>query len=165
MKYILWITTIFFSLLACKQDQKSTDSNITENVVSQSTESLPSLPLEVLQKLYDECTLIDYVFYELPLSMTVDQKPSIQNSLRHIADTSPALKASCKPVGHITYQISGHIVLEADFYYSEGCTYYIFFENREKRYANYMTQEGANSIGNLIQQGLQIQKNAAQGGN
>ncbi len=34
-------------------------------------------------------------------------------------------------------------MMEADFYFfGEGCTYLVFYENKKPKYANYLTQEG-----------------------
>jgi hypothetical protein len=164
MKIILFLVAILFVSGSCNGD-KSTNSQTTKTEGPKAAEStqLPPLPLELMKQLFNECTLIDIVFYDLPMSMSVDQKSSIQGTLRQIADSAPVLNPACNPVGHITYQINGQIFLESDFYYSEGCTYYVFYKDRQRLYANFMTQEGANSIGNLIQRGMQMRQNAGSG--
>jgi hypothetical protein len=154
------LISLFLLLIACNQETNKQDSS-KNTTAAPPVEKLPGLPADILQQLFEECTLIDYVFYDLPISMTIDQKPSIQTSLSYIANSAPDLKPECKPAGHITFQVNGSIALEADFYYSQGCTYYVFYKNKERLFANHMTQDGANSFGSLIQQGMQMR----QGGN
>lgn len=129
--------------------------------------SLPSVPLELLEKIWQEGTQVDYIFYNYPFTMSLPDKASIQYAVRHIAEGTTTLKPECKAAGRVTYQINGNIVLEGDFYFSTGCTYFVFEKNREKVYANYMTDDGIQYFNSQIQQAMKMQQdleNKAAGG-
>lgn len=119
---------------------------------------LPAMPAEVKQKLLNECTAIDYIFFDEPFTMSLTEKPAIQYSVNHIGDAPAAINPACKPNGHITYQINGDIFIEADFYYANGCTYFVFTRKQEKLYASNMTQEGLTYINNQIQQAAKMRQ-------
>lgn len=122
--------------------------------------TLPSLPLETLQRIHNEGTQVDYIFYNYPFTLSLAEKPAIQHSVRHVAAQAAPLKAECQPAGRVTFQINGNIVLEADFYFSTGCTYFVFMENQQKKYANFMTDEGINYFNGQIQQAMKMAKQA-----
>ncbi len=103
---------------------------------------LPSLPVQTAQRLYEQCDYVDYVFYELPISMSLYEKASIQAAVRHISATPAGLDPRCKPIGRIFFQIDGENVLQGDIYFKPGCTYFIFLDEEGKpQYGNQMTDE------------------------
>lgn len=124
--------------------------------------TLPSVPLELLEKIWNEGTQVDYIFYNYPFTMSLTEKGSIQYSVRHIAETPAPLKPECNTEGRVTYQINGDIVLEGDFYFSTGCTYFVFYEKQEKKYANYMTDDGIKYFNQQIQQALKMREQVQQ---
>lgn len=124
---------------------------------------MSSVPLETMQKLWNECDHVDYIFYDLPISMSLDEKASIQYSVRHVADEAAPLKPECKPAGRVSYHIKGNIALEGDFYFSNGCTYFVFFKDNKKAYANYMTDDAIQYFNNNIQQAQQMRQQKMQG--
>lgn len=105
---------------------------------------LPALTTEKALYLWENCDYIDYVFYELPFSMSIDDQPNIQSTIRHIsASPVPQLKSACKSIGRIFYQVKGENALSAEFYFSmkEGCFYLVFMEDNKPAYANLLTQD------------------------
>jgi hypothetical protein len=127
--------------------------------------TLPSVPLELLEKLWSEGTQVDYIFYNYPFTMSLSDKPSIQHAVRHVAEQPAPLKSECKAMGRVTYQIRGDIVLEGDFYFSTGCTYFVFEKNRVKTYANYMTDDGIKYFNEQIKNAMKMQQQVHQGAN
>ncbi len=125
--------------------------------------TLPSVPLATLEKIYNEGTQVDYIFYNHPFTLSLTEKASIQFSTAHVAEDPAPLLPNCKAAGRVTYQVDGNIVLEGDFYFSTGCTYFVFYEKQEKKYANYMTDEGIKYFNDQIQQALELRKKAQQG--
>lgn len=122
-------------------------------------EFLPSVPVEKLEYLWTNCDYVDYVFYELPISMSLDTKNSIQYVLSHIAENPASLRPDCKPIGRIFYQVEGENYLEADLYFSNGgCTYFVFLEDGKPKYGNYMTEDGAKYMNNNLSQAGAIQQ-------
>ena len=53
-------------------------------------------------------------------------------------------------------------MLDGDFYFSTGCTYFVFEKNREKVYANYMTDDGIQYFNSQIQQALKMREGMEQ---
>lgn len=106
--------------------------------------ALPPLPMDRAKSLWETCDYIDYVFYELPFSMSLDQKSDIQGTVRHIsASPVPVLKPECKSIGRIFFQANGENILSAEFYFAvkEGCFYYVFIEDNKPTYANLLTED------------------------
>ena len=139
--------------LSCKNSSGSeqVENNTSSQVLSEPV--YPTLPIELHKKLYYEVELIDYIFNDLPFSMSQSEKPSIQSNIRYIgADPVTELQQDCKPIARQFFQVQGEIILEADVYYSEGCYYYIFFQEGEARYANLMTSDGIGFMQNIINQ-------------
>jgi hypothetical protein len=120
--------------------------------------TLPSVPLAILEKVFKEGTQVDYIFYNYPFTVSINEQGPIQLSMRHIAENPAPLKPECKAAGRVTWQVNGDIVLEGDFYFSTGCTYFVFYEKQEKKYANFMTEEGVQYFNNQIQQALKMRQ-------
>ncbi len=120
--------------------------------------TLPSIPLSLLEEIHQRGTQADYIFYDHPFTLSLSEQPSIQYSIRHIAEDPAPMKPECRPAGHLSYQINGNIVLEGDFYFSQGCTYFVFTEGQQPKYANFMTDEGIRYFNNQIQQALRLRQ-------
>lgn len=104
----------------------------------------PSVPLDSLAVLWEQCDFIDYVFYYTNFSVSQNKKEDIQNAIRFVSEETPLINAGCKPVGRIFFQVQGENRLEADIYFSQGCTYFVFFEKGSPAYANSMMPAGIN---------------------
>lgn len=169
MKFHFLGFLFFVTLMACNSandgnQQSAATPAQTVPVTPTPAPTLPSVPLPLLEKIYREATQADYIFYNYPFTLSLTEQGSIQYSTRHIAEDPAPLKPECKAAGRITYQIKGEIVLEGDFYFSTGCTYFVFYEKQEKKYANYMTDEGIKYFNEQIQQALKLREQAAQQG-
>ena len=151
-------------LFACNQDKPTapTAAPTTPPPAAEPAATLPSVPLELLEKLWQEGTQVDFIFYNYPFTMSLNEKPAIQHAVRHIAEKPAPLKPECKAMGRVTYQIKGDIVLDGDFYFSAGCTYFVFEKNRTKTYANYMTDDAIQYFNKQIQQAVQMQQQMQQ---
>ena len=173
MNRVIPILLLALLITSCQQnkpparenDASSTESPASEPPVKKEVPAatLPSVPFELVQKLWKECTQVDYIFYNYPFTVSLSEKPAIQYSVKHIAETPAPLKPECKATGRVTYQISGDIVLEGNFYFSQGCTYFVFYKNQEKVYANYMTPDAVEFFNNQIKQGMDLQRKLEQG--
>jgi hypothetical protein len=120
--------------------------------------TLPSVPMEVVKKIWDEGTQVDFIFYDYPFTMSLNEKPAVQHAVRHISEAPAPLKPECKPTGRATYMVKGDIVLEGNFYFSPGCTYFVFEKERAKAYANLMTEDAIQYSNNQIQQAMKMQQ-------
>jgi len=167
MNRIIPLLLLAFLFTCCQQNksgeqQAATSAAETSAATQPSTDTLPSAPFNLIEKLWKECTQVDYIFYNYPFTVSLDEKASIQYSVRHIAETPAPLKPECQPTGRVTYQINGNIVLEGNFYFSEGCTYFVFYKNQEKLYANYMMPEAVEFFNKQIKQGMELQQKLGQ---
>lgn len=110
-----------------------------------------SIPKATIMNLWEKCTYIDYIFHDLPFSMSQDSKESIQANLNYIATEAQAfIPADCKPMARQMFHIDGEIVLECDVYLSDKCQFYVFVENEKPKYANRMTPDGLNFFGTMF---------------
>ena len=110
----------------------------------------PSISVEEMQTLWNTTTSIDYLFYELPISMNMTEKTAIQSTLKQISDRPALVKKECKAMGRVFFQNNGNPIAEADFYFAPGCTYFIFMENQKPVKSNQMTPEGIQFFQNLL---------------
>jgi hypothetical protein len=117
----------------------------------------PSITKEMVQMLWEKCDYVDFVFYYLNFSMSQKVQNSIRQTIAHISSTVPQIDPNCKPIGRLFFQAEGKNIAEADIFYSNGCAYYIFYENGQYAYANQMLPQGSKFYDNIFQQ-VQAQK-------
>ncbi|HHM20767.1 MAG TPA: hypothetical protein ENJ20_01980 [Bacteroidetes bacterium] len=153
---------VLFSCSNDKPDTQQTPEQDAQQQPQQQVATLPSVPLELLQRIFKEGTQIDYIYHYYPFTASLNEKAAIQNAMRHIAETPAPIKPECKPAGIITYQIDGDIVLRGDFYFDSGCTFFVFYDKDNNKYANYMTQDGVDFFNMQIQQATELRKRAQQ---
>lgn len=156
MKYSIFFL-IFSTLICFSCNEPSTSSNgkPANNQASNTVatgEKLPSITMEKMKTIWDECDYIDFVFYKTNFSMSMDKKESIQGTVRHIAQETPILNPACKSIGRVFFEIQGETFSEAEIFFQDGCQYFVFYENKKKTYANYMSQEGITHYTNLFKQ-------------
>jgi hypothetical protein len=167
MKKILLFGIISCLLLSCKSDQKKdTNPTIDKNiVVEQKLQGLSPLPAESMQRLFNEVTYIDYIFYDLPFSISQDDKPSINANIKLISpEKLGGINNSCKPIGREFFHIGGIIAFEADIYFQDGCYGYVFLDKETPIYANKFSILGMKFYTNIFSQAEQIKNKALNGG-
>lgn len=167
MKKIFFFAILFCCLQSCKTDQKkdTTLSNDKPASVDQKFANLPPLPRDQMLKLFNEATYIDYIFYDLPFSISQDNQPSIHANLKLISENKlGALPQNCKPIGREFFHIGGNIAYEAEVFFQDGCYGYVFLDKEKPIYANKVSDEGMKFYSNIISQALQIQNKKMNGG-
>jgi hypothetical protein len=149
MKYIYLI--LILTWFSCKEDkQVEKVEKPTSNV---STIELPSISEELVKKLYEETDYIDYIFHDLPISVSMETKADIQTNVGMISTTPVGkIPANCKSIGRKFYNSKGNTLLGADIYFSSDCAFYVFLDGEKKLYANKMTEGGLNFYQKIIQQ-------------
>ena len=125
MKYSI-LFLIAFLLSSCGSKNNSSNptapvSNTSAPVPEQSYESYPSISMAEMEELAKRTSNIDYIFYELPVSMNIDNAPAINSALRQISDQPAKIMKGCKPMGRVIFQDNGDIFKEADFYFQAPC--------------------------------------------
>ena len=166
MKYLMYITTFLICLYACggeKTGQTSSPGTDTTQAAKNSTTptkaGYPSLTQEALMNIWDNGEMIDYIFHDLPFSMNQTELNSIRTNLTYI-DPRPVseIPTKCKPFARQFYQVGGDIVLESDIYFSEGCQFYVFWEDGKAKYANYMAESGVTFFNQMVKQAMQARQ-------
>ena len=123
-----------------------------------------SITADIMQNLYNNCQLIDYIFNDLPFSMNQSESNGIKSTISHVTTIAqPTIPAGCKPIARQLFQINGEIVLEADVYFSDNCKFFVFFEGRTPKFANKMSESGIEFYGNIIKQAMQARTSATNG--
>lgn len=114
--------------------------------------ALPSVSNEMVKNLWENTTFLDYTFYTLPLSMSFDNAPAIQNVLSHLEPTPVALPASCKPTGRAFFQKNGEDLAIAEFYLHTDCRCFVFFKDGKPAHSNRISDKGLGFYQNSIKQ-------------
>ena len=123
-----------------------------------------SITTDIMQNLYNNCQLIDYIFYDLPFSMNQSESNGIKSTISHVTTLAqPTIPADCKPIARQLFQIDGEFVLEAEVYFSDNCQFFVFLEDNKPKYANKMSETGIQFYTNIIKQAMQARKGATNG--
>lgn len=160
---LLLSIALFF--LACDNTNTPTEkSKETPKVSTPPTETntgpvvlpdayLPSITLDELTNMWQVCNQIDYLFYDLPISSSVNDIQSAQAHLRHISDTPVSMKEKerCKKsIGRIFFKSDGEDLIEADAFFGGGCAFFVFYKGGKAVYSNLMTPDGVNHFNQII---------------
>lgn len=148
---------LLFSILAivamggCKESETKSKTEQVEN-------TLQPLPIIELQRLFEDATYVDYIFYDLPFSISQSDQASIRQNILLIGQNMPtSISERCKPLGREFFHVGGDIVWEAEVYHSNNCYGYVFLKDGKAVYANAFSDEGKKFYANLIAQGKQMQ--------
>ncbi|MBK8668717.1 MAG: hypothetical protein IPN89_04315 [Saprospiraceae bacterium] len=157
-----WVLSIVIvGLIACKGDSKKEASptaskpNATVTAPETTGPEIPGVPEQVMVKLLNECTYVDYIFHKLPFSLSQSEDNAIDQNISFIDFKRPLVRIpkDCKPIGRKFFQIKGEIVYDVDVYLTNYCKFYVFVDKTNKPiYANYMTDAGVNFYANVAQQ-------------
>ncbi len=157
------LLAISILIISCGGDAKKT-ANMAAATPMKFETDLPALPQADMQRMFAQATYIDYIFYELPFSISQDNQPSIHANLKLISSLPLTnLPQGCKPIGREFFHIGGEIAYEADLYYTDGCLGYVFLKDQKPIYASKLTEEGMKFYANIIRQSTQVSQGAASG--
>lgn len=161
--YYCTFLVIGILLVGCKNDnsnQKAKPDTIPSQAQKETLqvdeEQLPSISQEFMTDLFMKCDFIDFVFYELPFSMSFDNLNTIQSTMSWISTSVPILTKNCKPIGRMVYQGKGEILVEAEMFISESdaCGHIVWIIDGKPTYANRYNINGKNYMLGIINQGL-----------
>lgn len=156
MKNIVFLLILILGLLSCKNAPKTPQGRFGD---------LPPLPESAVKRLTSETTYIDYIFYDLPFSISQDDKPSISSNLNLISQEKMGpIAEGCKSIGREFFHINGNIEFEAEIYFQNGCYGYVFIDKEKPIYANKISPSGMKFYANIINQAEQIKNKALNGG-
>lgn len=158
MKKILIIGLL--GLLACKAESPKNISSSPAQASATAAQVPPAIPAEKLIDLYESCDYIDIIFRDLPFSISQEDKPSIQQTIRNINNVAPtSINTSCTYFAQQIFQEDGEIVLDAKIFFQETCTYYLFYENGVEKYSGSFTPDGIKFYNNILAQAEKARTN------
>lgn len=139
---LFWAT----GLSSCKSESKPQPTKEAEKP------ALSGLPVEMINRMVAEVDYIDYIWHDLPFSLSQEDKAGINTNISFISDESVSvLNPDCKPIGRKIYNIKGETFATADVYFSPGCYYYVFLDGEKPIYANKITAQGIQFYTQIIQ--------------
>jgi len=148
-----------FLVISCSENEKKKvkTSPVAKAEVKKTLPELPPMPQNELALLFEQCDFIDYIFIDLPFSLSQNEKSSIQQNVL-FAENVPVKErlASCKPMARKFFKIKGNIVWEADVFATPPCHYFVFYKDNNPTYANKMSANGINFYNNLIEQAAKM---------
>lgn len=159
------MSLLFCALLltiSCKENtNESAEQAKDAETSAESGPTLPPLPDADRAKMMQQCDFIDYIWHELPFSISQKDPEAVKSNITFISyEGLNVLPTDCKNIGRKSYQIHGEIFYDADIYFGEGCYYYVFLRNEKPMFANKMTQEGINFYKGIFSQALQMRNKA-----
>jgi len=159
---ILRFLTIFAIALfafSCNNTEKPTSPKtktppppIETKVKSNGKALYPSIPFETIKALYEKCDYVDYSFNNLPFTISRQEPNDLRHSLAQVAQEVALIDDNCPPFGRMIYYKDGNVALEGLIYFSQGCNYFVFLENNQPKYANFMTPSGVQFFNGLLGQ-------------
>jgi len=158
-----------FTFFSCKSDKAATTNGASAPAaaspapVAQSPQ-FESIDREIIAYLFQNCDYTDYIFYDLPFSMSQSTENSIKANLSYISsDVQATIPADCKPIARQMFHVKGDIVKEMDVYFGDNCAFYALMVNEKPIAANKMTEGGYAFYKQMIDQGMKQRQQINQG--
>ncbi len=147
----LVVLTLIVAVMSvgCKKNTSSESRKIATPSAPMVTLNYPSIPYEIVENIAAKADHLDVIFYNLPISMSRDGNPDVQQMLTHISDQVPTQVAKCPAIGRVFFQGEGKTLAEADIFLGEGCNYYLFYKDGKPAYANLLLPEGIKLYENI----------------
>lgn len=168
MQKILIFLATFLILSSCKNDKSTVatiDTTGKQNKKEYQNFGVPGIPKDLLLSFFTEVSHVDYIFYDLPFSLSQDNTTSIQSNINLISPEplGDDILKGCKPIGREFFQIGDNVEYEADLYFSEGCHGYVFMKDGKPLYANKLSGPGLKFYTNIINRAMNMQKKVTNG--
>jgi hypothetical protein len=151
MKYLKLFAALLVMAACGQTTQNNTDSAPAPAQASKAPAQLPTLPQALVDDLVNNTEKVDYIFYDLPFSISTNTKEDSRAHLTHI-DVKPAtISNACQPFGRIFYNSGeGKGIVEAEVFFSKECQYFVFWVDKKPAYANAMSPAGITFLNNLL---------------
>ncbi len=164
-RILVFLTLVFVLSCNSSENKNETTSEVKETQTNppqtQQEIYLPSISLEEMESLWNNCNQADFTYYQLPISTSLSDKYSIQQSFKHVSDTPVPLdmKNRCFAIARVFYKKDGDDLMDAEIYFSQGCSFFVFFKDGKPAYSNLMTNAGVKHFDQIIQKAISIQPN------
>ncbi len=150
----LAITTLLF---ACKPKSNESQTSTAQKTISAPVkvfQSASGIPQEEVENIVNNCSHIDVIFNDMPISMSMNDRDAILNDLSYVSpEPISEIPNNCaKPIGRKVFNGNGEIMLEADIYFSQECVFFAFIKDEKLLFGNKMNQKGINFYNNIIKQ-------------
>jgi hypothetical protein len=156
--FLLFVATLF-ALSSCKGGADSSASSDSSQIVNAGNEErlvLPAMPNDVKMMMLKKCLNIDYIMHDLPISVSQTEEQAVMANILFADDAAPEyIPKECKPIGRKFYGMKDGSSIEADIYFTQGCTFYVFLRDNEKIYANKLNDRGIAFYNQIIQAAIQ----------
>lgn len=110
----------------------------------------PMLPDSILRKMLEECDNLEVIFNDLPISMNPRGQAACHTHLEHLAGLPASLHPKSAPAARIFYQSRGNELLQADMYYDDQTTAFVFLKDNQPKWSNEMSEKGQSFYKNLV---------------
>ncbi len=153
MKYFSFLFLLCGLLFSCNSEkvtEKKAPAKDTAAAPAPPTSYYPFLPLEEGQMLARKVDYIDYLFYQLPVSMSFHDPASVRSALTYVGNQPAPKDSNCKSIGRVSFQSDGEIIMEAEMHFSNGCAHYVFLKDNKPTYGNRMSAGGVKFFTDLI---------------
>lgn len=149
---VLQLLVTLLLLQSCKSDSGQSTINTSVVAKAKTFQSDLGIQKEHVQMIVDNCSHVDVIFSDLPISMSLNDKAAIMNDLSYISpDALSEVPLNCgKPIGRKVFNGNGEILIEADIYFSQECVFFVFIKDEELLFANRMNDKGVNFYNNII---------------
>ncbi|MEL7021799.1 MAG: hypothetical protein AAGK47_09330 [Bacteroidota bacterium] len=167
MYKLLFALGLLCCLYACGEDNTSSATTPETTPTTQTTPTqtqqanmpmggtplYPAMSSEKATRLFRMTDYMDYVFYDLPFSMSHDKEADIKNAISYIgAIPTTTAMPQCPSIGRIFYQSKGEIIGEAEFHFNSEsrCHYLVFLEDGKPKYSNLLTEIGVRNYTDIF---------------
>ena len=141
----LWLVSLFL-FVGCQANSKSEENRGVQATREEAQNAKPETPgsitVEEMKRIYDSCDYVDVIFYNSSVSMSQTEQSGIRQTIEFVSPRPATTNPACKPIGRISFMISGNIVTEADIYMEQGCNYFSFLRDGKVYAVNEMTPRG-----------------------
>lgn len=149
-KIILCILFAGLVMSSCENSGADNKNSTQKEVPNQNAAKFPELPIEIIEQLKIECDLTDFIFFDLPISMSQDNQSAIQQVIGFISPDQATHSNDCKAVARVFFAGSGESLLEADLFFNPGCQYFLFYDKGKPIWANNINTTGINFFQQVI---------------
>ena len=154
MKTLLpFLTFCIYILASCTEQptQQQTPQIVEDHSLEQTgAGTFVMTPQHWLDSLSSVVTNIDYIFFNLDISMAMTDPPAIRSAFQQMDASTPVpLAWDCPAIGRIFYVSNGETVAISELHFAQGCTYLRFYEDDVLTTAVRLNELGIRFLQNL----------------
>ena len=122
-----------------------------KNEAPKSKDALSVITTAQQQDLIAKVDYVDFLFYNMDISVSQNDKASINQSITFLSTTPKPATMNCPSIGRMSLQSQGKIILEADIHQQgNSCGYFTIIENKAAKGTCLMSADGMKFLTTLI---------------